>query len=116
MGEIQAKQGILLKYRSIQTLQLTELRFRVLEAMTPEKIANASLLELAKAFKILRDAELGLKGEPYKIKGTLSDFLFLFSIIFMTPLITLSGYFPVEKIQVNFISENWVPTSVRLNP
>lgn len=75
MAEIQAKQGILLKYRSIQTFQLTELQLRVLEAITPEKIEDASLLELAKAYKILKDAELGLKGEPFKIKGLLGYLL-----------------------------------------
>jgi hypothetical protein len=65
------KEGILLKYRSIQTLQLTELQLRVLEAITPEKIADAGLLDLAKAYKILKDAELGLKGEPFRITGLL---------------------------------------------
>lgn len=75
MAEIQAKKGILLKYRSIQTRQLTELQARFLEAITPEKIADASLLELAKAFKILKDAELGLKGERFKITGLLGYLL-----------------------------------------
>ncbi|MGO9017272.1 MAG: hypothetical protein ACLQVJ_02880 [Syntrophobacteraceae bacterium] len=75
MADIQAKEGILLKYRSIQTLQLTELQLRVLEAITPEKIADASLLDLAKAFKILKDAELGLKGEPFRITGLLGYLL-----------------------------------------
>lgn len=75
MAEIQAKHGILLKYRSIQTLQLTELQFRVLESIAPGRIENASLLELVKAYKILKDAELGLKGEPYKLKGLLGYLL-----------------------------------------
>ncbi len=75
MADLQAKQGILLKYRSIQTLQLTELQIRVLEAITPEKIEDASLLDLAKAFKILKEAELGLKGEPFKITGLLGYLL-----------------------------------------
>lgn len=71
MAEIQAKKGILLKYRSIQTLQLTGIQLRVLESIAPEKIQDASILELVKAYKILKDAELGMKGEPYKIKGLL---------------------------------------------
>lgn len=75
MADIQARKGILLKYRSIQTLQLTELQLRVLEAITPEKIADASLLDLAKAFKILKDAELGLKGERFKITALLGYLL-----------------------------------------
>ncbi len=75
MAEIQAKRGILLKYRSIQTLQLTGIQFRVLESITPVKIEDASLLDLAKAFKILKNSELGMKGEPYKIKGLLGYLL-----------------------------------------
>ena len=69
MADIQAKHGILLKYRSIQTLQLTALQFSILEAITPEKIESASLLDFVKAFKILKQAELGIKGEPFKITG-----------------------------------------------
>jgi transcriptional regulator with XRE-family HTH domain len=64
MADIQAKHGILLKYRSIQTLQLTGLQARVLESVTPEKVDSASLLDLVKAFAILKKAELGIKGEP----------------------------------------------------
>ena len=75
MTDLHAKKGIFLKYRSLQTLQLTELQLRVLEAITPEKIADATLLELAKAFKILKDAELGLKGEPFRITGLLGYLL-----------------------------------------
>jgi hypothetical protein len=45
--------------------------FFSLEAITPEKIEDASLLDLAKAFKILKEAELWLKGEPFRI----TDFL-----------------------------------------
>jgi len=42
-----------------------------MEAITPEKIEDASLLELTKAFKILEKAELGLKSEPFWITGLL---------------------------------------------
>lgn len=69
IADIEAKEGILLKYRSIQTLELTRLQFRILEAITPEKIEKASLIDLLKAFNILKNAELGLKGEKYKITG-----------------------------------------------
>ncbi len=68
MAEIQAKRGILLKYRSIQTLQLTGIQFRVLESITPVKIEDASLLDLVKAFKILKNSELGMKGDLIKLK------------------------------------------------
>ncbi len=56
-------------------VRLTELQLRVLEAITPEKIADASLLDLARAFKILKEAELGIKGEPFKITGLLGYLL-----------------------------------------
>ena len=61
MAEIEAKKGILLKYRSIQSLELTALQARTLEAITPEKIKEAPLIDLLKAFYILKKAELGLK-------------------------------------------------------
>ena len=56
-------------------MQLTELQLWVLEAITPEKTADATLLELAKAFKIPKDAELGLKGEPFRLNGLLGYLL-----------------------------------------
>ena len=69
MAELEAKERVLLDYRSLQTLQLTALQIRVLEKITPEKIEEASLPELAKAFKILKDAERGIKEEHYKVTG-----------------------------------------------
>lgn len=36
---------------------------------------DASLLDLAKAFKILKDAESGLKGERFRITGLLGYLL-----------------------------------------
>jgi hypothetical protein len=69
IAEIQVEQRILLKYRSIQSLQLTSLQARVLEAITPEKIESASLPELLKAFKILKDIEFKITQEPFKLTG-----------------------------------------------
>lgn len=69
IAEIQDKQGLLLQYRAIQSLQLTELQARVLEAITPEKIEGAPLRDLIIAFKILKDKELNLEGKPSEIKG-----------------------------------------------
>ena len=59
----------MLKYRELQSLQLTELQARVLEAITPEKIAGASLKELVGAFKILKEKELVVDGKPSDIQG-----------------------------------------------
>ena len=43
IADIQSKNDILLQYRSLQSLQLTELQARVLEAITPDKIEEAGL-------------------------------------------------------------------------
>lgn len=72
MGDLQKKQGLLLQYRSLQALQLTELQARVLEAVTPEKIEEASMKDLILAFKILKDKELVIDGKPSEIKGLIS--------------------------------------------
>jgi len=69
IAEIQEKQGILLKYRDLQSLQLTSLQARVLEAITPEKINEAPLRDLVVAFKILKEKEHLLEGKPGEIKG-----------------------------------------------
>lgn len=69
MADLQNTEGVLLKYRTLQTLELTALQARVLEAVTPKKIESASLLELAKAFNILKKVELGIKPEPFQING-----------------------------------------------
>ena len=71
MADLKAKQGVLLKYRSLQTLDLTSLQSRILDNITPEKMKEASLVELATAFKILKKAELGMEPDkgPGKISG-----------------------------------------------
>lgn len=72
MADIQKKQGLLLQYRSLQSLQLTELQARILEAITPERIEEADLKDLVLAFKILKDKEQVLEGKPSEIKGLVS--------------------------------------------
>lgn len=72
IAKLQAEQGILLKYRSLQSLHLTQLQSRLLEAVTPEKIASAELRDLVMAFKVLKDKELNLDGKPSEIKGLVS--------------------------------------------
>ena len=53
----------------MQTLQLTELQASTLENITDEKIETASLLELVKAFAILKKQELGMEGGKVKVSG-----------------------------------------------
>jgi hypothetical protein len=54
IAELSASQGVILKYRDLQHLKLTEIQQQVLEAITPEKIAECSALELTQIFKILK--------------------------------------------------------------
>jgi hypothetical protein len=77
IAEIQKKQGLLLQYRSIQSLQLTELQARVLEAITPEKIEQAPLRDLVASYKILKDKELNIEGKPSEIKGLVAHLIYL---------------------------------------
>lgn len=72
MADIQKKQGLLLQYRSLQSLQLTELQAKILEAITPEKIEEASMKDLVLAFKVLKDKEQVIEGKPSEIKGLVS--------------------------------------------
>lgn len=73
--EIQEKQGVLLQYRAIQSLQLTELQARILEAITPEKIADAPLRDLVMSYKILKDKELTIENKPSEIKGLVAHLI-----------------------------------------
>jgi len=75
IADIQKKQGVLLQYRSIQSLQLTELQARVLEAITEEKINDAPLRDLVMSYKILKDKELNIEGKPNEIKGLVAHLI-----------------------------------------
>lgn len=67
--EIQEKQGLILQYRALQNIQLTEIQASILEAVTPDKIEEAPLRDLIFAYKILKDKELVEVGKPTDIKG-----------------------------------------------
>ena len=69
IAEIRDKQGILMRYRELQSLQLTSIQARILEHITPQKINEAPLRDLVLAFKILKDKELNIEGKPTEIKG-----------------------------------------------
>jgi DNA-binding Lrp family transcriptional regulator len=70
IAELKHDKGILTKYRQLQGLQLTALQFRIMEAITPERIAKASLLELVKCCWILEKAQRAIQGkDSFKIKG-----------------------------------------------
>ena len=67
--ELQTSQGLLLQYRELQHLQLTNLQARVLNAITPEKIDAASITELAQVYRVLKDKELVSQGKANNITG-----------------------------------------------
>lgn len=69
IAELQSGQGLLMQYRELQNLQLTGLQAKVLEAITPEKIECASLVELVTAFRVLKDKELVMTGKANNITG-----------------------------------------------
>lgn len=72
IADLQREQGIIVKYRELQSLQLTRIQARILDAMTPEKIDEAPLRDLAAAYKILKDKEHVIEGKPSDIKGLVS--------------------------------------------
>jgi DNA-binding Lrp family transcriptional regulator len=67
--EIQEKQGLILQYRALQNLHLTELQANILEHITADKIEEAPLRDLVFAYKVLKDKELVEIGKPTDIKG-----------------------------------------------
>ncbi len=73
--ELQDEQGVILQYRAIQSLHLTALQSRILEAITPEKIESAPLRDLVASFKILKDKELVIEGKPSEIKGLIAHLI-----------------------------------------
>jgi len=70
---LQEEKGVLTHYRGVQSLQLTKMQAKVLNAMDDEdKIDRASLVELGTVFNILKKNELTLDGKPSEIKGLVS--------------------------------------------
>ena len=75
IAELKYKEGLLTKYRELQNLQLTEHQFRILQAITPEKIDKASFLELVKAFYVLHKAQMLTAGKESSKTHGLLDYL-----------------------------------------
>ena len=70
--DLQQRQGLLMQYRSIHALHLTSLQAQILEAISPDKIEEASLKDLVLCYKVLKDKELVTDGKPSEIKGLVS--------------------------------------------
>ena len=69
IADLRKKEGLLLGYKEIQHLQLTALQARVLESITPEKIKDAPLGELVRAYGILKRAELAMNPVKMNLSG-----------------------------------------------
>lgn len=67
--DLKKREGVVLQYRALQSLELTEIEAQILGAITPERIHEASLRDLVQAYKILKDKELVAEGRPTEIKG-----------------------------------------------
>jgi transcriptional regulator with XRE-family HTH domain len=72
ISTIQQDQGVLMKYRTLQSLELTKLQSKILSNITDDKIHEAPLRDLVVAFKILKDKEHLIEGKPSEIKGLVS--------------------------------------------
>ena len=70
--KLQDEQGVILQYRAVRNLHLTQLQAKCLESITPGKIAAASLRDLVVAFKVLHDAEIDTKEDGGKVSGLVS--------------------------------------------
>lgn len=69
IAQLQKMSPIMLEYRSLQTLELTELQSKILNNITDEKIEQAPLRDLVLAYKILKEKEFMVEGKPQEVKG-----------------------------------------------
>ena len=78
IADLQDKKGELTKYRQILGLNLTMHQIRVLESITPEKLKQASLIELLKAYELLVKLEKRTEGKDgFKIFNLVDHLLWL---------------------------------------
>lgn len=78
IADLQYKEGVLTKYREILGLHLTMHQIKVLEAITPEKLEKASLIELLKAYVLLVQMEKKTEGKDgFKIDSLMDHLLWI---------------------------------------
>jgi len=76
ISDIRDKEGILMNFRAIRSLRITELQAAALAKLTPDKVEKASLRDLVFCIKVLGDMEMELEGEsPNKMQGLLAHLL-----------------------------------------
>lgn len=73
------KKPLLGQYKTLRNLHLTELQVQILEAVTPDKIADADLDSLMRAYKVLRVLENDVipEGAEGNMKGLVAHLLHL---------------------------------------
>ena len=69
VASIGSKKPLIQKYRSVQSLQLTDVQAKLLRAITQDVIAEADLRAIVGAFKDLKTIEHLIDGKPTEIKG-----------------------------------------------
>lgn len=56
-------------YRDLESLHVRKRALEVLNAITPDKIAGASLRDLVTAYKLLKEKDLLMQGKPTELTG-----------------------------------------------
>src|SRR5574343_802591 len=76
IAQLKSKEGLLQDFKTIRALRVTELTALILDSITEEKITEAPLGELVKAYKILREKEPDTDpAEAGKVEGGLLAYL-----------------------------------------
>jgi len=77
MAALRLNKGPLMQFRDIKGLCLNSIQASALEAITPERIEKASLLELMKAYKVLTKSDKPLPKFKHRTTGLLDYLLSL---------------------------------------
>lgn len=79
--DMQDKQGLILQYRALQSFQLTELQAKIISAITPENIEDATFAQKVRALEILKKLEMSIEkpkaGSGGQLKGLIAHLTFL---------------------------------------
>ena len=69
VSRLQGAKGGIEEYRKVQSEQLAEIQFRLLDGITEQKISESSLRDIASTFKIMKESERLIRGEPTELVG-----------------------------------------------
>lgn len=79
IAQLQSQHDVILSYRKLKSLHLTQLQHLLLSNITEDKIAQASLGEIATAYKKLADSETAIEGttDLGEVKGLVAHLVYL---------------------------------------